>query len=623
MNINVEIKELDKVSNLEIDWLEVECDSNCHLLLTWRWVSEWLAFEINKSRIYIIKALGADELFGIGIITKSRKHSLFGYKNNININEFILLNNDCYSKINGLVIKKGHETEVYKAVLYNLLYVYKKWDELHLDNLNPSIADYIYQELNKDLHIVKYVSTIPDNIVANEYTSKRGNSINTLCQDQNRITIRTAKTKSEALEYFRGLALILIDDHGRYLNINKRDSELIIEFYKSIILKYFNEDEFLISVFYGPDVVVGYSYSLIFNNNVYVLMLVNNDEINNGSTWVDYIIKSTIDYNHKKGRKVYNFCHSIINEEHYKFDKYNGKTSLVIRKISLRSMLKQISLNNAINGYIFRVAKTFIIELYKKHEFNFLKSIRTLQMVINKEYYKTKVKYLLVGSESSGTTAVANLLFQDQPGIRYLEEGIESWVWGAYRDIYNKRKYIQDFPQLMLFDAIKVPGFSVILAEFKNFYPNTKIIYMVRDPRDFINSAINTWKINNIEELHKIPWADISWLGINNDDPIESLALRWKIYLNKAEIEQDIIFVKYEDYYNDKFGTIKYLCDILKLSFNEKRFKELSDQQLSHKSVRYYKPKGPGGWKNSILRREDISKVEIICKEDMRKWGYS
>ena len=47
-------------------------------------------------------------------------------------------------------------------------------------------------------------------------------------------------------------------------------------------------------------------------------------------------------------------------------------------------------------------------------------------------------KYLVVGSESSGTTAVGSFLFEGTPGIRcFRESKRQSWVWDAYKRIYQ------------------------------------------------------------------------------------------------------------------------------------------------------------------------------------------
>ena len=81
-------------------------------------------------------------------------------------------------------------------------------------------------------------------------------------------------------------------------------------------------------------------------------------------------------------------------------------------------------------------------------------------------------KYLLVGAESSGTTAIADLLFEDVRGLRFLVEGgRQAWVWDVYKRVYQGQAAVRDFPRLQLFDAIKVPGFAMIIRQFREEFP--------------------------------------------------------------------------------------------------------------------------------------------------------
>lgn len=193
---------------------------------------------------------------------------------------------------------------------------------------------------------------------------------------------------------------------------------------------------------------------------------------------------------------------------------------------------------------------------------------------------------------------------------------------GCLSEYLSKKKTIRNYPKLKLFDAIKVPGFAVITSQFREFFPNTEIIYSVRDPRDFINSAINTWKLRNVQGLSTISWCKENWLKIPEKNPIDRLSIRWKKYLNSAMACDEIIFVRYEDFCNNKVGVIKNLASKVGLPFNETRVRELCDTQLSHASVRNYFPKGDGAWKHGKLKQSHIAQIEKICRNEMIKWKY-
>ncbi len=231
-------------------------------------------------------------------------------------------------------------------------------------------------------------------------------------------------------------------------------------------------------------------------------------------------------------------------------------------------------------------------------------------------------KLLLVGSESSGSTAIAGLLFEGLSSRRYLEEGRNQWVWTAYQQIYQGRHRIADYPRLQLFDTIKVPGFATILPQFLAAFPNAKIVYIVRDPRDFVNSAIKTWKVDSIAGLADVSWSNETWLGIDETDPVARLAMRWCTYLRCAEATPGVSFVRYEDFCADKPGTIEKIAGIMEIPFNRDHVVDLQNRQLSHPSVRDYKPAGPGGWRNGMLAPEHIRTIESTCAAEMARWHY-
>jgi hypothetical protein len=228
-------------------------------------------------------------------------------------------------------------------------------------------------------------------------------------------------------------------------------------------------------------------------------------------------------------------------------------------------------------------------------------------------------KYLLVGSESSGTTAVADFLFREVPDIRFLQEGRQPWVWDVHQRVYQGQAGIRDFPRLQLFDAIKVPGFAMIIEPFRAEFPNTRVIYMVRDPRDFVGSAFRTWAVRGIDDPARIPWVAEDWLGISSADPVERLCLRWKAYLRSASDASDVTFVRYEDFYLDKLGTIRDLARTLDLPFNQARVEARKDEQISR--VRGYQPRGPGSWQVDLTEPQ-VRRIEDLCSNEMAIWGY-
>lgn len=228
-------------------------------------------------------------------------------------------------------------------------------------------------------------------------------------------------------------------------------------------------------------------------------------------------------------------------------------------------------------------------------------------------------KYLVVGCESSGTTPIA-LLLLGKGVLRYRNE--DARLWQIYISVYQGRARVRDYPILQLYDAMKIPGFAAILPEYREMLPNSQIVYVVRDPRDVVNSAFNTWKAKTVEQLSKIDWCAQTWLGITSEDPIVRLALRWRIYLRKSMQTSGVIYVRYEDFCKDKVGFIRSLSKQVGVECNEGFVDRYCNQQASHPASRAYAPTGPGGWKRGPLATDDILKIEDICSEEMRLFGY-
>lgn len=230
-------------------------------------------------------------------------------------------------------------------------------------------------------------------------------------------------------------------------------------------------------------------------------------------------------------------------------------------------------------------------------------------------------KHLVVGCESSGTTPIATLLFSD-PSLRFLIEGYHQWVWSAGASIYQGVTRVQDYPRLQLFDCIKVPRFAAILDKFIDAFPNTVPLYVVRDPRDVVASTFKTWRIANREELASVPWVRATWLAISTSDPVARMAMRWRKYMDVGARVPGVNFVKYEDFCNDKEGTVMALASVLGLPASRGYIREHCDLQASHSSVRGYQPQGPGGWRESPLTLQDVKTIEGICADHMTRWGY-
>ncbi len=233
-----------------------------------------------------------------------------------------------------------------------------------------------------------------------------------------------------------------------------------------------------------------------------------------------------------------------------------------------------------------------------------------------------KSQVLVVGCESSGTTVMAKLLFGSSEG-RFLVEGHERWVWRAYMSVYQGSSSIEEYPKLQLFDHVKVPGFAAILTHYRRAFPAARVLYVVRDPRDVLASAIRTFKLQTRDQLAEVSWVKQDWLRIAATDPVERLATRWVRYLEESQKISDVTYVRYEDFCDDKLDTTRRLCQALSLPFDHGTAMTIADRQASHHSVRAYTPTGPGHWRDCPhILDGDEERIRAICGDQLARWGY-
>jgi hypothetical protein len=231
-------------------------------------------------------------------------------------------------------------------------------------------------------------------------------------------------------------------------------------------------------------------------------------------------------------------------------------------------------------------------------------------------------KILVVGCESSGTTVISHLLLRGGTG-RFFFEGVNGWVWNAYESVYQGHRRMRDYPRLQLYDRIKVPGFAAILPQFIEEYPNTQVVYCIRDPRDVLPSAYRTKRITTRQQLANITWVRETWLGIEETDPVARLARRWSIYLERSQQVPNVHYVRYEDFCADKLGTIRRLAKAVGIEIDEQKLAQSKDEQASAPDVRSYTPHQVNSWKNSpFVSQKDIRIIEEICGPQMEQWNY-
>lgn len=263
---------------------------------------------------------------------------------------------------------------------------------------------------------------------------------------------------------------------------------------------------------------------------------------------------------------------------------------------------------------------------------NLYKFLRTKNIIRYQSFAAKKQTIFVLGNQKSGTTAIGALLSKATGKsvtldlVRAIDE--YSWQLNIKYKLETFESFAQRYSKEFSSEIIKAPSLTFFYEDLIKLFPNSKFVYIARNPFDNIRSILNRLKIPGNEsnlnyelysELERVPsWKLVlnsGWLGQQGDDYIESLAYRWniatQIYLNNKE-KFDLI--KYETFKNDKVFQIDKLAATLGLEVK---------YDISDSINKQYQSKGNNS--ENILDffgEENFETINKICSETAKEIGY-
>ncbi|WP_068671793.1 sulfotransferase family protein [Thermosulfurimonas dismutans] len=190
-------------------------------------------------------------------------------------------------------------------------------------------------------------------------------------------------------------------------------------------------------------------------------------------------------------------------------------------------------------------------------------------------------------------------------------------------EIYKNFLYIETQKMGKLFPCEQTPRNLFYLKEILQYFSDSKIIYMIRDPRAVLASQKNKWKMKFLGHSNMpLREAIRSWINYH-PYTISKLWNSASKAIKPFLSHPNVLVVKFEELVNDPYRTIKKTCDFLEVEF----YNEMLDVQLAGSSV--YK-KGKKGfrkevisaWKNKGLNKTEIYICQEVNKKEMEFWGY-
>ncbi len=227
------------------------------------------------------------------------------------------------------------------------------------------------------------------------------------------------------------------------------------------------------------------------------------------------------------------------------------------------------------------------------------------------------MRLCVVGSERSGTSAISTILSVGCD-LSLLDDPREAWY--AIPLVFMTSR---EFPAELLrkireHDVVKVPALAAVLPQLRRALKESfPVLYCVRDPRDVVASIQE--RLRHGDSL----MAHAEWLGVQTANRVEALAWKWRRYLETAlmyrDTGEDVVFLRYEDFVQDKTGTLRETAERLGLAFDEESVRPLLDRQ--HRKRWSPTIAGPQRWRKD-LEAHEVREIERICGPLMEICGY-
>lgn len=163
------------------------------------------------------------------------------------------------------------------------------------------------------------------------------------------------------------------------------------------------------------------------------------------------------------------------------------------------------------------------------------------------------------------------------------------------------------------------------INEILQNFPNTKIINMVRDPRDILLSQKNKWR-RRYFGASGIPFRE-AIRSYFNYHPI-TISKIWNTSINSVKTSKSdrIKTVRFEDLILNDRSTLIDLCQFLGIKFNEDMLKVPnigSSTRLDNNTLLGFDKSKIGRWKNGTLSSSEIYICQKICKQNMYENNYN
>jgi len=239
---------------------------------------------------------------------------------------------------------------------------------------------------------------------------------------------------------------------------------------------------------------------------------------------------------------------------------------------------------------------------------------------------------IVLGNQKTGTTVIAALIGQASGkqvtlDFMHLYPTLTDRLLSgelSFTDMRRKCRYHMNQ------QILKEPGLTLFCDDLCLAYPRSKIVLILRDPRENIRSILNRLKLRG--DWEQIPEEEMcrlrmtvapEWLMVLEGDRfghagknyVDSLARRCAICFNYALANRERFhIVRYEDFKEDKKNFIEGLCLELELDVSGD-IQGLVDVQ--------YQPKGASVDHLQFFGEENLACIDAACLKYYKEFDYA
>jgi hypothetical protein len=237
---------------------------------------------------------------------------------------------------------------------------------------------------------------------------------------------------------------------------------------------------------------------------------------------------------------------------------------------------------------------------------------------------------IITGNQKSGTSAIVSLL-GEATGKSYIVDVFFRMGSVEERLLSKKinfRCFLEKARMYLCNDIIKEPEFILFTEEIKATFPDSRVVFIIRDPFENIRSILNRLNLtaNEAQNIKAIdrplvkdsPLWDLLYhknVPYEGDNLFEKLVYRWLYSIEQIDkFDSDsLIVIKYETFTNNKIDFIEDLARKLNLPLHH---------NIEHLINYNFQPKGKKEDKSKFFTLEQINKIEDVCREKMDLYGY-